>query len=146
MKTPKHDNSGNCPRCQLIFETYPGFYPPLRAWFENFQKKHPEGHISCAGRGYDAQQALFYAKVTRDVYPASSHNWNCAIDLFCQLPQNGDIYDRTWFYQVLAPEIPAYFTWYGRANARFPELPHLELGGWEAAASRKEIQTVEELT
>jgi hypothetical protein len=145
MNTPKHDNSGKCPRCQMIFDKYAGFHAELRAWFEAFQAKHPEGHISCAGRGHDEQETLFNRKATKAHWGQSAHNWNAAIDVFCMIPDNGDIYDRVWFYQTLAPEIPAQFSWYGRANAPFPEMPHIEIGGWPALAARKEIHLVEEI-
>ena len=145
MITPKHDNSGACPRCQLIFDRYPGFDAPLRTWFERFQKDHPEAHISCAGRGHDEQEQLFNRKATKAHFPHSAHNWNAAIDVFCLIPDNGDIYDRVWFYQTLGPAIPAQFSWYGRANAPFPELPHIEISGWPAYAAKKQIRQVEEL-
>jgi len=144
--TPKHENSGHCARCQLILDRYPGFNKELREWFEGFQKDHPEGHLSCAGRGHDEQEVLFHRKASKARWTQSAHNWNAALDIFCLIPDNGDIYDRVWFYQVLGPCIPTQFSWYGRANAKFPEMPHIELGGWEAYALRKEISIVEQVS
>jgi hypothetical protein len=143
LNTPRHENNGACPRCCVIFDKYPGFHKDLRAWFEGFQSKHPEAHISCAGRGHDEQNTLFHRGASKATYPKSAHNCNCAIDVFCMQPSNGDIYDKVWFYQVLAPEIPARFTWYGRPNAPFFEMPHIEAGNWHSLLASKEMLPVE---
>lgn len=141
--TPHHANTGTCPRCQMILDRYPGFYKPLRDWFEAFQLKNPEGHLSCAGRGHDEQQALFYRKATLAQWGKSAHNWNAAIDMFCMIPDNGDIYDRVWFHDTLAPAIPAYFQWYGRSGSPFYELPHIEIGNWRVSSASGDIHLVE---
>lgn len=142
---PHHDSSGRCPRCQFIFNRYPAFHAFLRSWFESFQEQHPEAHISCAGRNEIDQDALFYSHppVTKASWPHSAHNWNAAIDVFCMIPGNPDIYDKTWFYSVLGPAIPASYSWYGRANAPFPEMPHIEVSGWETLAKSGFLRMVD---
>lgn len=125
----KHQNNGKCEKCKEIIERYPNFNPTLKSWFFLFQAKHPEAHVSCAGRGVADQMAALAAKASKASFGDSAHNWNCAIDVFVILPGK-DIYDREWFKTVLAPAIPYFLNWYGAPGSPFPELPHIELREW----------------
>lgn len=131
---PKHENNGACPRCRLIFDRYYGFHSGLRSWFEGFQAAHPEAHISCAGRGELDQDAALAKKVTKAQFGQSSHNWNAAIDMFCQIDGNPNIYDHNWFTTVMAPALPDTLLWYGRPHAPYYELPHIEVSDWDRQA------------
>lgn len=140
---PKHENNGHCDRCALIFNKYPGFNVALRNWFDQFQSVHVEAHISCAGRGQEDQEALLFKKATKAKWTKSAHNWNCAIDLFCQIVGTPDIYDIDWFNNVLGPAIPDWITWYGAPHSPFFELPHIELRVWRSLADQGAINLVE---
>lgn len=124
----KHDLSGHCPKCQEIFNRYPGFYLELRVWFEKLQQAHPEAHISCAGRGEAEQTKAFLTKRSMAKWGASAHNWNAAIDVFCS--NRSDLYDLQWFHEVIAPNLNDSLTWYGQEDARFYELPHIQQKDW----------------
>lgn len=132
---PKHQNNGHCPHCAELFDKYPGFNSTIRSWFVLFQAANPEAHISCAGRGYEEQTKKVKEGRSNAQYGKSAHNYNCAIDVFCQVP-GSDIYDLDWFETVLAPALPDYLEWYGRpeyANdkTKYYELPHIELKAWK---------------
>lgn len=107
-----------------------------------FQAAHPEAHISCAGRGAAEQEAKRSEGKSRAAFGKSAHNYNCAVDLFVQLPKK-DIYDVEWFNKVLAPEIPYHLKWYGRTDSDFFELPHVELRDWRKLVSTKMATPVE---
>lgn len=139
----KHENNGRCLKCMEIFDRYPGFYEPLRAWFEAFQISHPEAHISCAGRGYDDQEALYIRKATRARYGQSAHNYGAAIDIWENTGNASDIYEKTWFREVLKPRLVDWLNWYGEPGSKFPELPHVEVKNWRELAKRKAIKLVE---
>lgn len=128
----KHTNDGKCVRCQEIFDKYPGFNELLRDWFVGFQAKHPEAHISCAGRGREEQTALYLRGASKAKYGESAHNFNCAIDIF---EQGGhflsNIYEGMWFIDVLRPNLPAWAEWYGQPWAKFREMPHVEVKNWK---------------
>lgn len=138
----KHQNNGNCPKCKELFDKYPNFDKQARGWFHLFQAKHPEAHISCAGRGLADQQAAKMSRASRADYGESAHNWNCAFDVFVQL-SGKDIYDKAWFNTVLAPEIPYFLNWYGAPGAPFPELPHIEVRDWKKKKAEGLIALVE---
>lgn len=139
----KHQNNGKCPKCQEIFDRYPGFYQPLRDWFEKLQVEHPEAHISCAGRGEIEQEDAFILGRTRARFGQSAHNYNCAIDIFVM--QKGlNIYDRDWFNSVIAPRITAELEWYGAPRAKFFELPHVQLRGWKKLKDEGVVHIVED--
>lgn len=140
----KHQNNGNCPYCAELFDKYPMFDQKLRGWFRLFQAKHPEAHISCAGRGLKDQQAAKAAKASRADYGESAHNWNAAIDIFVQLPKK-DIYDKNWFATILAPEVPYFLNWYGAPGSEFYELPHIELREWRGRKASGELALVEKM-
>jgi hypothetical protein len=139
-----HNNNGSCLGCDAVFKRYPGFNVRLWDWFRGFQSRHPEAHISCAGRGKQDQEALFIRGATRAHYGESSHNYNCAIDIFEQGGILANIYEDTWFKQVLSPEIDrSFITWYGEKGAPFFELPHCEVTRWRSMLTSGEIKLVE---
>jgi hypothetical protein len=121
---------------------YPGFNQTVRGWFLLFQAKHPEAHISCAGRGLVEQEEKKAAGRSNAPYGRSAHNYNCAIDVFIQIPGK-DLYDLEWFEKVLSPEIPFHLKWYGAKGSGYYELPHIELRNWRELLTRKEIALVE---
>lgn len=139
----KHKNDGKCAHCQLIFDRYPGFYEPLREWFEFFQSEHPEGHVSCAGRGQIDQEALFEKNATRAHFGESAHNYNAAIDIFEMGGQDSkDIYEINWFYDVLAASLPDFVSWYGSIGSRFFEMPHIEVKNWKVLLEEGKLNLV----
>jgi hypothetical protein len=125
----KHLNNKKCPACAEIFDKFPNFNQQLRGWFISLQAKYPESHISCAGRGVIDQESKVNGGRSRAHYGFSAHNYNCAIDLFVQLPGK-DIYDSAWFKNVLAPEIPYFLEWYGAHGSSYYELPHVQIREW----------------
>lgn len=140
----KHLNNGACPKCKEIFDKYRNFNQKVRSWFVLFQAKHPEAHISCAGRGFTEQELKKQEGKSRASYGKSSHNYNCAIDIFVQLPQT-DIYDAAWFKKNVAEEIPFYLKWYGEPDSAFFELPHIELRDWRALKAQNLVKLVEDI-
>lgn len=141
----KHENNGKCPKCKALFDAFPDFNKNLRSWFIMFQAKHPEAHISCAGRGAADQMAALAAKASRAKFGESAHNYNCAIDLFVMDHKNypNNIYPKKWFETVLAPEIPYFLNWYGDKGSKFYELPHVEVRDWRGLRSQGLAQLVE---
>lgn len=137
-----HQSNGACEKCQEIFDVYPGFHADLRAWFTAFQALHPEAHISCAGRGKADQENLFLRKATLAHYGQSAHNYNAAIDVFALITGEKTIYPEDWFLKVLGPSIPSWLVW-GHTWVKFPEMPHIEVEGWEHLANISFIQIVE---
>lgn len=127
----RHEDNGKCPKCQQILDRYPGFYEPMRDWFEGFQSKHPEAHISCAGRGYEDQETLFQGRRSNAHYGESAHNWNAALDIWENQGDRTIIYESLWFLDVLRPNLPAWIDWYGRVGAPFHEMPHVEPKNWK---------------
>jgi hypothetical protein len=115
----------------MIMDRYNGVHPPLRKWFEAFQEKHPEAHISCGARGQVEQEMLFQKKATRAHFGQSSHNYGAALDLFEISAGSSDIYSKAWFEAILAPNLPDWIEWYGRPGASFYELPHIEVKQWK---------------
>lgn len=123
-----HTNKGDCQKCKEIFDKYPGFNQFMREWFIKLQKAHPEFHISCAGRGREEQTAKLRAKKSLAEWGKSAHNYNCAVDLFIQMP-GVDMYDRDRFNEVLK-NIPYALNWYGLPGSIFKELAHVEFREW----------------
>lgn len=126
---------------------YAGVDDTLRSWFVLFQAKHPEAHISCAGRGYVEQQAKRGEGRSKASYGHSAHNYNCAIDLFVNYP-GLKIYDEYWFNQILAPEIPDFLEWYGwpeykTRKDKYWELPHVEVKNWRDLREHGLVHLVE---
>lgn len=138
-----HTNNGKCPKCQEALDKFPGFYQPLREWFESLQAKHPEAHISEAGRGREAQELDFKHGFSKAHYGQSAHNFNCALDFFSIQPGK-NIYDLEWFHDVLAKNLEPWLNWYGAPGAKFPEVPHVEPHGWQDLVKLGELKLVEE--
>ena len=139
-----HLNNGSCPKCFEITKTFPGFSLVLWNWFYNFQAKHPEFHLSEAGRGRERQEQMFRDKKSRAHWLESAHNFNLAIDTFVML-QSGesfDLYDKDWYFGVLKPELPEYLAWLGE-SIRFPELPHIEIKEWRKLVYQNKAVAVE---
>lgn len=139
----KHENNGACAKCIEVRDRYPGFNTRLWSWFADFQKKHPEFHISCAGRGKIDQNALFARHATKASWGHSAHNFNCALDSFVLIPGSEEIYPLTWYHSVLAPALPEWISWLGRPDSPFPELPHLEISEWGELHRNNQVQLVE---
>lgn len=139
----KHKNDGQCMHCLTIIQRYPGFHLELFKWFQALQQKHPEAHISCAGRGRQDQEECFHRGASRARYGQSAHNYNAALDLFKN--QGNDIFDRSWFELVIAPAVKAApeIEWYGRPGSPFPELPHVQIKAWRALADNQQLNLVE---
>lgn len=138
-----HTNNGVCPKCKEIMNKYPGLNSDLKNWFVMFQAKHPEGHISCAGRGKADQEAAFNAGMSRAHWGQSAHNYNCAIDFFEMSGKPKDIYEEKWFKEVLAPALPFFLNWYGAPGSSFRELPHVEVRNWHELKAKGLIHLVE---
>lgn len=127
----KHTNTGNCIKCREIMYRYTPMNETLACWFFTLQEKHPEAHVSCAGRGRADQQAAKARGSSRASWGSSAHNYGQAIDLFVN-KDGKNIYDKEWFDSVvgLAVEGRKDLSWYGRPGSRFYELPHVEIHGW----------------
>ncbi len=138
-----HTNNGRCPRCTEIMDRYPNLYRPLRAWFVFFQDQHPEGHISCAGRGQEDQEACFLNGTSHAHWLESAHNYNAAIDMFLQM-SGRSIYDKEWFNKVLYPALPKNIVWYGLTSAVFHEFPHLQISDWQKLRDSGLLMPVEQ--
>jgi hypothetical protein len=95
-------------------------------------------HCSCAGRGQQEQEELFLKKATRAHWKESAHNYNVAMDLF-ELRNGQYTLDHQWFLKVVNPTLGDWQDWYGRPNAPFWELPHVEVKDWHLV---KEILTL----
>lgn len=126
----KHLNSGHCDKCHAIIVRYPGFYEPLIEWFLDFQMRHPEAHVSCAGRGRLDQEAFYHRGVSQAKYGESAHNYNAALDFFEMTGDMRSIYEESWFASVLRPNVPSWLEWYGEKDSEYPELPHVEVRNW----------------
>ena len=146
-----HINTGNCDKCEQILNTFPGFHAELKAWFKKTQQKVKDAHISCAGRGRSEQEAAFQSGASRAHYGESSHNFNCAIDVF-RLTLTGASYDRPWFRDSIGTAVysnnadPARMVelkWYGMPGSKFLELPHIEVNDWKALAEQGLVKLVE---
>lgn len=123
-----HTNDGACAKCEEIFNKYPGFYQPLKDWFLEKQKQCNFVHISCAGRGKLDQEYCFNTGASKAHYGESSHNANCAIDLFFLVEGKYNL-DKDRFEEIMQ-DLPETLLWFGRDGAPYYELPHLEIVGW----------------
>ncbi len=141
----KHENNGKCQSCQQIMDAFPGFHSGLRAWFEGLQRSNPEAHVSCAGRGRQAQEEALKRGASRAAYGSSAHNYNAALDLFELQGDPKNIYEKTWFDTVVKAwvESEATLKWYGEPDAKFFELPHVEVLAWRELAKSNQIKLVE---
>lgn len=124
-----HKNNGSCPKCFQLLNRYPPKSKKLFNWFFELQEKNPDAHVSCGGRGREAQNELFLKKATRAQWGESAHNYNCAIDIFEQTEDGKYQLDKVWFARVLG-ELPRWLMWYGKPDSKFYELPHVELKHW----------------
>lgn len=140
---PKHDLSGACPKCLEIIGKYPNFLTPLQLWFWNLQLRHPEAHVSCAGRGMADQRAALASGASRADWTESSHNWNAALDVFELGGDPKNIYERAWYDSVLRPALAPEIEWYGAPGAAFRELPHVQWRGWRRLAKSGLLVLVE---
>jgi hypothetical protein len=140
---PHHVNLEDCLHCEMILNRYKDFYGPLRGWFIEFRKNHPEAHVSCAGRGYLDQENAVIRKVSKAHYGESAHNYNCALDLFELKIGDTNIYDRAWFEKVLQPNLAPWMNWYGKIGSPYYELPHVEVTQWKALVKAGAVQLVE---
>lgn len=135
-----HINNGHCPKCVLLFNKYQGFHEGLRLWFIDLQNRHPDAHISCAGRGEELQNTYFDRGRTRAKYGESAHNYNMALDLFRLVHGGMASFDSNWFKTIIYDEVTRFnkedvhhdfkLLWYGFPNAPYYELPHIEVLGW----------------
>lgn len=139
----KHLNNGACPKCKEIMDRFPNMNQKLRQWFVDFQKQNPEAHTSCAGRGFQDQTNAKASGASRAKFGESAHNYNCALDLFVQLPKT-DIYDKKWFQEKIAGKIPYFLKWYGEPGSAFYELPHIEVREWRGLRVQNLAGLVEE--
>lgn len=138
----KHDLLSPCEKCRSFFLKYPNFHAGLREWFFSIQKKHPEAHISCAGRGQAAQEELYNDHRSRAHWKESSHNFNAAVDVF-ELKYNQVRYDREWFDLVIGANLTPEFKWYGAPGSKFYELPHIEVAAWKDLVAAGKLKLVE---
>jgi len=138
----KHSNDGECQKCAEIIDRFPGINVALRDWFEVLQRLHPHFHVSCAGRGFEAQQMAKKTGASRANYGESAHNYNCALDLFIQLP-NVDLYNSRIFNDTLLGKLPPFLVWYGEPGSKFKELPHVEVRAWKNLLASGFVKIVE---
>ena len=131
-----HRNNGKCEGCKALFERYPGFSLPVRMWFEALQEAHPEAHISEAGRGKQRQDYLFLQGLTQAKFGKSAHNYNAAIDVFCNTENNEYSLDSEWFDLVIRPRLNDALQWYGDIGSEFYERPHIEFKDWRVLAEK----------
>ena len=140
----KHTNNGACEYCLSIINKYLGFYPPLLSWFKTFQIANPACHASCGGRNEADQEALYLKGATKAHWQHSAHNWNAAIDLFEQQGDLSNIYEESWFHEVLEPALPDWINWLGKPGCSFPELPHIEVKDFRNMSQNGQLHLVGE--
>lgn len=142
----KHVNNGRCPKCHEIIHRYSGFHEELLAWFMDLQERHPEAHVSCAGRGEIEQEGHYQVGRSKAHFGESAHNYNCALDLFEMWGNPKHIYENEWFQAVIRPEIEKHqwLNWYGSKDAKFKELPHVEVRNWRELRDQGLIHLVED--
>lgn len=150
-KPIRHLNNGKCPKCEQIFNKYPGFHQGLKDWFQKVQVNNPEAHISGGGRGKLEQEEYFQKKTSKAHYGQSAHNANSACDIF-KLHDNGAEWPKLWFAAVIKPAIDSHnaaatfkIKWYGAPGSAFYELPHIEVENWRELLKNNRIQLVEPL-
>lgn len=145
----KHLNNGDCPKCELIFNKYPGFHEGLKAWFKDIQKNHPEAHISAAGRGKADQEEFFKKGTSNAHYGQSSHNYGLAIDIF-KLHDSGAEWPKEWFTAVVRLAVITNnkdgafkINWYGEPGSPYYELPHCEVANFKELIANGKAKLVE---
>lgn len=137
-----HDLSGDCPSCLNIFSKYSNFNSQLQNWFKEIQSKHPEAHISCAGRGRLSQEELYQENRSRAPWGHSAHNYNAAVDIF-ELRGDRAVWDREWFDRIIGAQLMPEFKWYGYPGSEFYELPHVEISNWRVQLAQGLLHPVE---
>jgi hypothetical protein len=144
----RHLNNGRCPKCVEIFDRFPGAHQGLRTWFfQEIQKKTPDAHVSCVGRGRADQEDAFKKGTSKAQYGQSAHNYNVAIDIF-KLHLNGAEWPRDWFKANVGPAVARHnqsgadfkLNWYGAPGSKFFELPHVEILNWRDIKTRKLVE------
>lgn len=136
-----HTNDGACKKCLEIMYLYPNPDRDLVMWFQDFQSKNPTAHVACMGRGKVDQEAAYHRGASRAHWLSSSHNFNCALDLWVQTDGKYTL-PRDWFFNVLKPALPDWIEWLGESKS-FPELPHIERKNWHDMVLRGELKPVE---
>jgi len=138
----KHENNGKCLKCDEIFNEYPAFNLELREWFEEFQSRHAQFHISCAGRGREEQEKHFRNGKSRAYYGQSAHNYNAALDIWVN--ENGKYtLPKELYNKVLRPNLKPWIKWYGEPGSSFYELPHCEVKNWKEMREEGTLSLVE---
>jgi hypothetical protein len=129
----RHLNNGKCEKCAAIFDAYPDFDASLREWFEVIQEAVPECHISCAGRGKEAQEKALKDGASRAHYGESAHNYNAAIDIFRLDEKLHACWEYRWIVEKIVPQLPTWVRWYGVREGKrdFIEAAHFERRGWK---------------
>ncbi len=135
----RHTNNGDCPKCEEILNRFAGCHPMLVDWFVQLQRKHPDAHISCAGRGRKDQEDAKKRGASKASYGESAHNYNMALDLF-KMHQSGAEWPRDWFNEVVGKTLPGWLTWYGAPGSKFFELPHVEVTNWRSDQRKKLVE------
>lgn len=136
-----HDNSGACPHCIEILNTYPGIDEDLAEWFRETQKTFNNFHIAEAGRGKIAQEKDFARGASRAHYGHSAHNYNAAIDTFFLVNGAYSLDER--LFDAVVVDLPFFIEWYGAKGAVFYERPHFEKIAWKYLADQGLLVLVE---
>lgn len=136
-----HDNSGDCQKCEKIFNKYPGFNNDLKNWFKFLQCNYPEAHIMCAGRNEKEQEYLYKYKSSMNRYGQSAHNYNAAIDIFRM--HNGKFnIDKEWFNDVVLKNINDKINWHGLKGDEKYNIQHIELKNWRELKTQRILKLV----
>lgn len=139
----KHENSGQCIKCGLIFNKYPGFHVGLKSWFMSVQKKMPIFHVCDAGRGKIDQEIYFARGATKAHFGESAHNFNCAIDSFFLIDGKYSLDKK--LYDEVSKSLTSGIEWYGAAGSAFFELPHFQIANFKEAKESGLLKPVEPL-
>lgn len=129
----KHENHGNCPRCDKMMEDA---HPDISYWFHRAREFFPTLHTSSVWRGKDEQNALVLEKKSLLKWPNSKHNHtstdgkpcSLAMDLF-SLTDKGAAEFRVGFYVQVSnwlEDQDAPIRWGGNFKT-FVDPPHFEL-------------------
>ena len=124
----KHVNDGKCAKCLMIMQ---GVDQRLIDWFASFQKANPDAHVAWGLRGEKDQNDAFRRSNSNAKWGQSAHNYGLAIDLF-RITITGAEWGAPWFKNIMGPDVKKHpeLTW-GGTFARFVDLPHVEIAGWE---------------
>lgn len=138
----KHENNGDCLKCNQIINEFPGAHRQLILWFKALQKKHPEFHTNCVGRGKAEQTQKVKEGKSKAPWTYSSHNYNCAIDLWVQKDGKYTL-PKDLFEKVMKQELLPWLKWYGSPGSSFYELPHVEVSSWKELKAKGQVKLVE---